>query len=498
MKRMLSLSAVALGLQGCLYGVVNDANTGSGVNLATVKVIKGNCSGAGCSGSPVLETTASNGLYIFDAYGDQSGASDVKIITVASGEEAVELRIEKSGYVSRTVWHKPNYKDATNNGKTYKISEIGQVYLCALSAPDSDGDTVCDAAESRYNTDPNNSDTDGDSLSDAAELFGSNGVDLRYWGATPRKKDVFIEADYFPSLKPLDNAVARVVQAFAEAPVSNPDGSTGIALHVDVNQQIAAADADSDLSPAWTDFDVIKNKYFHTRRAKLFHYTVFANQYNSGGSSGLSRGIPAHDFIVSLGNWSTPGGTEQQQAGTLMHEFGHNLGLMHGGNENENYKPNYLSLMSYSYQLGGLTYDGVTGKLDYSRVKIASVNESSLNEVNAYAPLAPTTEADLAHYRPKKCNSFLTGTASSNLDFDADGAIESSVATTLNCDGDSSDIFSASQNDWSALVFHGGGTIGDDALGASAKAGVQAFMLTRAVPEYMVEQCITEFEHQHR
>jgi predicted Zn-dependent protease len=39
----------------------------------------------------------------------------------------------------------------------------------------------------------------------------------------------------------------------------------------------------------------------------------------------------------------------QQQAGTLMHEFGHNLGLRHGGNENTNRKPNYISIMSYNY-----------------------------------------------------------------------------------------------------------------------------------------------------
>lgn len=35
----------------------------------------------------------------------------------------------------------------------------------------------------------------------------------------------------------------------------------------------------------------------------------------------------------------------------MMHEFGHNLGLRHGGNENKNYKPNYVSIMNYMYQL---------------------------------------------------------------------------------------------------------------------------------------------------
>jgi hypothetical protein len=37
-----------------------------------------------------------------------------------------------------------------------------------------------------------------------------------------------------------------------------------------------------------------------------------------------------------------------------MHEFGHNLGLDHGGNEGKNYKPNYVSVMNYLYQLQGL------------------------------------------------------------------------------------------------------------------------------------------------
>lgn len=37
-----------------------------------------------------------------------------------------------------------------------------------------------------------------------------------------------------------------------------------------------------------------------------------------------------------------------------MHELGHNLGLRHGGDENTNDKPNYLSVMNYLYQLNGL------------------------------------------------------------------------------------------------------------------------------------------------
>src|SRR4026208_43356 len=183
MKRVMALSVAALLGQGCMYGVVQDANTGAGIDKATVQVINGSCSGAGCGASPDGETNVS-GLYIFDAYGNIAGSADVKIILPANGEEAVTLRIEKDGYVSRTIYHQPKYQQVTDNGKTYLITQASPVYLCPLGSKDSDGDSICDAAESRYGTNPWDSDTDGDNLSDAAELFGSEGVDLRYFGAT--------------------------------------------------------------------------------------------------------------------------------------------------------------------------------------------------------------------------------------------------------------------------------------------------------------------------
>ncbi|MBZ4422678.1 hypothetical protein [Myxococcus sp. RHSTA-1-4] len=491
LRNTLVASVAAVGLNGCVYGYVNDASTGSAIQDVTVSVASGTCSGAGCA-TP-SEKTDSSGLFVFDAYGDRNGADQVKIIMPASGEEAIRLLYSRAGYRSVNVYHKPKYEEVTQDGKDYLISGVQPVYLCALLAPDSDGDGICDAAESRYGTSATNSDTDGDSISDFAELYGYGGVDLRYYGANPKKKDVFVEMDYYPNLQPIQAALDRVTAAFANAPVSNPDGSTGIALHLVVDQQVAAADADMDLSPAWTDFDVIKAKYFASRRAPFFHYALIANQYNSGGSSGLSRGIPGHDFMVTLGNWSTPGGTEQQQAGTIMHELGHNIGLMHGGNENMNYKANYLSLMSYNYQLRGLTVDGTTGVLDYSRVRVASASEAAVSEISAFAPAGTTTEADLAHYGVRIGSSLRSGNASANLDFNGNGVIQAApLAQDLNNDGDTSDIINASQNDWTALVYHGASTIGDPYLGdTESLMRMQPFLVA---PE-KTEQCITEHEH---
>jgi len=102
-----------------------------------------------------------------------------------------------------------------------------------------------------------------------------------------------------------------------------------------------------------------------------------------GSTSGLSRDAPAHDFLVTLGGWSVFGGTPLQKAGTFMHEFGHNLGLHHGGGDDMNFKPNFLSVMNYSFQtVGLLTPSGLAifHNFDYSRRKLPTIDETGLFE----------------------------------------------------------------------------------------------------------------------
>jgi hypothetical protein len=227
------------------------------------------------------------------------------VVSTKSGEEAIKLTFSKSGYKSQAVFHTPKYVTVTSDGKDYAVSEVQTVYLCKTGAADSDGDGVCNAAEQRYGTNPQVADTDGDSIDDGAELYGSGGVDLRGQGANPRRRDVFVEVDWYPGLKPLTAAIDRVVAAFAAAPVTNDDGSTGISLHLVMSNQVSAADADLDLNPVWAQYDVVKAKYFPARRAPFFHYLLVANRYDGNGSSGKSRGIPGHDFLMTMGTWSS-------------------------------------------------------------------------------------------------------------------------------------------------------------------------------------------------
>ena len=60
--------------------------------------------------------------------------------------------------------------------------------------------------------------------------------------------------------------------------------------------------------------------------------------------------------IVVTGGQAEIGGNDfieyLHDSGTIMHEFGHTLGLRHGGNENANCKPNYISVMNYDNQSG--------------------------------------------------------------------------------------------------------------------------------------------------
>ncbi len=272
--------------------------------------------------------------------------------------------------------------------------------------PDNDGDGLCD------NWETEGIDVDHDGVIDL-KLYdvNQNGVIDASEQADPNHKDIYVEIDWMAQHKPAHEALRRVVDSFANAPsivnipggtkgMMNPDGTKGIRLHLVVDEEVDHQDQvqfDPATPPTYPNFDDIKAGHFGTPAERsgaqalkllaakrlVFRYALFAHSLSESGVDGEGE-FGGNDFVVSLGAYPSIGGhgvgTVDQQAAAFMHELGHTLFLAHGGFENANCKPNYLSIMSYTR-----VYDGVpiVGRpLDYSRQALWSLDESDLSEPN--------------------------------------------------------------------------------------------------------------------
>jgi hypothetical protein len=103
--------------------------------------------------------------------------------------------------------------------------------------------------------------------------------------------------------------------------------------------------------------------------------------------------LPGYDLQVTTGrerdifDAGSGRGRTFEDGGTFMHELGHNLGLHHGGDDDVNHKPNYLSVMNYDFQQTGIPYGATPGstkpvgfRLDYSDVALPTLDENHLDE----------------------------------------------------------------------------------------------------------------------
>jgi hypothetical protein len=331
-------------------------------------------------------------------------------------------------------------------------------------------------------------DSDDDGIQDRYEILGldidDDGIidlDLPAMGADPNHKDIFIEIDYMEdaahSHQPKLAALQKLIAAFANAPVDNPDDVQGIRLHIDagphtimnpatngtwgtvhsrsdaiahVNEMGSTASGDYD----WTEFDTIKSNNFSAARRAVFRYGLFVHNIGGlPGSNGLERGIPSTDFIVALGSWTDGVGTVCQQAGSFMHILGHTLGLRHGGEDDINYKPNYLSVMNHAFLTRGLRLNGVDGVLDYSRFDLADLDENNLNE-----SIGLNGGASLDNYGTLY---FADGTqhysdnANNAIDWN-DNTLDNESAVVFDINNDGSQTVLTSQNDWDNLNYTAG------------------------------------------
>jgi hypothetical protein len=340
---------------------------------------------------------------------------------------------------------------------------------CAL---DTDEDRLPDCVETNTGvfvseletgTNPNDPDTDDDAILDGDEVLGTLlGLDLPLMGVSPLRKDILLEYDWFDealecgvhSHRPTAAALAMGTATFANAPVTNPDGSTGINFIHDYGQGGVftggnlIADADGVLTGGVNsaEFQNHKSANFNSNRHGYFHYVILPHRYNTTSSSSGQAELPGDDMIVSL----HCAGSDRNVGHTIVHELGHNLILRHGGFENNNWKPNYNSVMNYKYQFPGIDNNCTPpgdGVLDYSVGVRPPLDENNLDETQGVCGNPPGP----------------------GWDWNGDGdALDVGFAFDINVDRDGigDGVFGILQdyNDWAFLILTGIGDADGDRL----------------------------------
>jgi uncharacterized repeat protein (TIGR01451 family) len=219
---------------------------------------------------------------------------------------------------------------------------------------------------------------------------------------------------------------------------------------------------DNDTNTA-NDFVPLKQNNFNSILSPYFHYGILG--HNAVDNSGGTGDLPGNDFVITQGI-----DDDFTIAATFVHELGHNLGLFHGGFENENCKPNYFSIMNYAHSFGINRLDPMTlavtnQVLDYSRIALLPLNETSLIEPLGVQDLFSQVDNFEAFWSNSTGlpETGLAGPGIIPLDWDGDNnPFEIGIPSNINafamsprsCPTSNGNIPLISHDDWSNLDFN--------------------------------------------
>lgn len=306
---------------------------------------------------------------------------------------------------------------------------------------DSDGDGLLD----RWESPGKGIDVDGDGIID---------LDLYAKGARPDRKDLFVEVDFEPvgGRARLQQALEQVFAAFSFAPVQadNNPANKGIFLQVDIDEgDLASSGAEPNASDGDypLGFAATKAKRFGTAaerasinsenilKAKALAYRycfIYKAVKFSPGSfkwGGIAE-IGGNDFMIDATTYFRPSAPIEDLAAVFMHEFGHCLNLRHGGGDDVNFKPNYPSIMNYSFNYRK-SWSRDFWLLNFSGEKLPTLVENNLNELVGIPSMNYQTFALPYGFDAG------TGVATVSLDgfvvdYDSDTKFEASVQADVN------------------------------------------------------------------
>lgn len=267
----------------------------------------------------------------------------------------------------------PTKVDTDGDGLT---DGVERAYGTNPAQADTDGDGLTDREEQRYATDPTTADTDNDGLNDSKELtVGTNptipdtdddgltdGAEYHnttlYPDADPLQKDIYIEVDEMQGQTLPRDEADTIATRFRNAPIDNPDGSTGINVHFRYDDTIPNQDRSTEV-----DFAALYLQQFN-HVSQGYHYLIVVdNAYNNGENvNGAGR-----EGAMMVESFDTPDKTGR----IAMHELGHSLGLD---------KRVFKGIDSYTY-----SYTDYPSVLNYNSpdtVYTYSTGDSSPNDFN--------------------------------------------------------------------------------------------------------------------
>jgi hypothetical protein len=213
--------------------------------------------------------------------------------------------------------------------------------------------------------------------------------------ADPWRKDLFIEIDAAAGLASIKWKGLDIVRdAFADAPVPNPDGSNGIRLHYTAPADVEyVVGVPSPVQNSTAGVIALRDMFYGNQadfageepnRAEIleakraaFRWAMFARELD--GPAGWAH--QPGDTLFLNGDYHDD--SSFTTAKTFMHELGHSLGLGHGGADGVHYKPNYISVMNYNwynFRVAFDPHDPIQKRIDFSREAIGVLDEADLDE----------------------------------------------------------------------------------------------------------------------
>ena len=240
------------------------------------------------------------------------------------------------------------------------------------NATDTDGDGLPDPLErSAYDTDPTDVDTDGDGYPDGMEVRCEQAIP----DADPLRTDIYVEVDSTEATTLSGSVQTSIVETFENAPVSNPDDSTGIDIHLVADDtNLSTNGTVHSKSRAGSGNDIYDFRANHSEYSSDGYYYVLLTDdvaYN-GDDYFVGAGRPE---IAAMERFDSTKVT----ASLFMHEFGHAMGLdaHQDGIDAERYsQTEYDSVMNYNGLYRQLTYSNGTDSVGRNEWQFVAENRT--------------------------------------------------------------------------------------------------------------------------